>query len=439
MSLLTRSALFVPLLALCLHIFLSYWHWEDSRFHWKNDNKEDEAEKFFSFDYYDARALFRHHARQVDGATLYGLPIRGVKDHDLTIDLAVIKGSDENVLLHISGTHGVEGFAGSAIQCALLQRFYNDTENKNDDNNDSEDKKGVIEKIRNDRNPTVIFVHGLNPYGFAKLRRWNENNVDLNRNNLSPPNKFTERQSLDPNRHGYDDFMHMLNPPHAIPTSWWQDLFWIRCLYYIARYGFVTMKKAIVTGTYHHPKGIFYGGSELQQSHKLLRQFVRDHVNLDKVKNFVVIDVHTGLGPPGFDSIIMDHDLREKMVSILGGDDETKQHVVGFGGSSGAGSGYDDVVGDTKHGFDDLFSPEQTSLLPVTQEFGTVPGILVFKALREENADFHYAPWNRIASAEKVRDVFYLRNSVKWKRDVIVRGTNLFWALFKYLEKEKAS
>ena len=61
----------------------------------------------------------------------------------------------------ISGTHGVEGFAGSALQVGLLD-----------------------EGIQNELSPesAVLMIHAINPYGMAHLRRFNEDNVDLNRN-----------------------------------------------------------------------------------------------------------------------------------------------------------------------------------------------------------------------------------------------------------------
>jgi hypothetical protein len=34
-------------------------------------------------------------------------------------------------------------------------------------------------------NVAVVFIHAVNPYGMSFWRRWNENNVDLNRNFLS--------------------------------------------------------------------------------------------------------------------------------------------------------------------------------------------------------------------------------------------------------------
>ena len=61
----------------------------------------------------------------------------------------------------ISETHGVEGFCGSGCQVGfLVERVY----------------EGLPKTVG------VALVHALNPYGFAWLRRVNEDNVDLNRN-----------------------------------------------------------------------------------------------------------------------------------------------------------------------------------------------------------------------------------------------------------------
>lgn len=62
------------------------------------------------------------------------------------------------------GTHGVEAFTGSAIQIEFLREYA---------------VKGGSEK-----DPTMIFVHPMNPFGMKHLRRTNENNVDLNRNGV---------------------------------------------------------------------------------------------------------------------------------------------------------------------------------------------------------------------------------------------------------------
>ena len=67
----------------------------------------------------------------------------------------------ESSLIISSGTHGIEGYAGSALQIGLL-------------------RDGLTEILPHG---TVCYlVHAVNPFGFSYKRRVNEDNVDLNRN-----------------------------------------------------------------------------------------------------------------------------------------------------------------------------------------------------------------------------------------------------------------
>jgi hypothetical protein len=68
------------------------------------------------------------------------------------------------MLVLISGTHGVEGFAGSACQLAAV-------------------RLGLFGELPSDL--AVLMIHSINPYGFAFCRRVTESNVDLNRNCVS--------------------------------------------------------------------------------------------------------------------------------------------------------------------------------------------------------------------------------------------------------------
>src|ERR1043165_5896020 len=119
------------------------------------------SEKFFSPDYFTARDRFRGMVRTVGGhLETISIDAKGPKDEDLGVDIAWFGAANpRRVLLHSSGVHGVEGFAGSAIQLQLLNNL------------------PTLPK-----DAAVIIVHVLNPYGMAWLRRFNENNVDLNRN-----------------------------------------------------------------------------------------------------------------------------------------------------------------------------------------------------------------------------------------------------------------
>ena len=91
----------------------------------------------------------------------YPIDAKGPRGEDLTIDVGVSRhGDPDRVLVLSSGVHGVEGFFGSAVQVALLERWANSPP----------------------LSTKVLLLHGLNPFGFAWLRRCDENNVDPGRN-----------------------------------------------------------------------------------------------------------------------------------------------------------------------------------------------------------------------------------------------------------------
>ena len=163
--------------------------------------------------------------------TSFVLNKKGPKGEQLTIDtLWIGDRSAEKVFLHISGTHGVEGYAGSAIQSALLK-----------------------EKLSPPEGSAIVFIHGLNAWGMAHKRRFNESNADLNRNFLLEDSKFEGAPEA------YKNVEWFLNPTSA-PSR--LDLFFPKVIYLIARYGFTTLKQAIAGGQYEYPKGIYFGIKE---------------------------------------------------------------------------------------------------------------------------------------------------------------------------------
>src|SRR5262249_5171906 len=67
----------------------------------------------------------------------------------------------QRLLVLVTGTHGIEGYTGSAVVRLLMSELL----------------------LHLDAETTGVFVvHALNPYGFAHFLRVNHNNVDLNRN-----------------------------------------------------------------------------------------------------------------------------------------------------------------------------------------------------------------------------------------------------------------
>src|SRR5216684_7611419 len=107
----------------------------------------------FSRDYFTARARFRDAVLRAGGSlTALAIAAKGPGDEELTIDIAWFGAeSPKGVLVHSSGVHGVEAFAGAAIQVQWLD-----------------------EGIRDVPEGCAIFlVHVVNPYGMAWLRRVN--------------------------------------------------------------------------------------------------------------------------------------------------------------------------------------------------------------------------------------------------------------------------
>src|SRR5688572_7001224 len=126
---------------------------------------------FFSGDFEDARKRFREAVEKARGTWApYPIAARGPRDEELTIDVASLGNvAAERVVVVSGGLHGPEGFFGSAVQTAWLAK---------------RKAAALPESLR------ILLLHALNPFGFAWRRRWNESNVDLNRNFLLPGEEY---------------------------------------------------------------------------------------------------------------------------------------------------------------------------------------------------------------------------------------------------------
>ena len=229
----------------------------------------DTPDSYFSKDYSDARRHFIGLARE-RGGRVHSRRIRaaGPGDQPLYIDSAAFGDAHpRRLLVIVSGTHGVEGFAGSALQrhcLATLKR-------------DQPWPAGYGE----------LWLHALNPYGFAWLRRTNENNIDLNRNCLErfpgPANPMYRTLNL------------LLNPASAPGRG---DGFMPKLLWIALTRGIGFVRQAIAGGQYEFPRGLFYGGDGKQESIAIYESMLSDPA-FGAVETVVQLDLHSGLGPWG--------------------------------------------------------------------------------------------------------------------------------------------
>jgi hypothetical protein len=224
----------------------------------------------FSRDYAEARRKFRASAAAA-GAETQSFPSehRGPDDLDLSTDTAWVgpRGAHA-VLVTISGTHGVEGFFGSAVQIEWLRR-----------------SKGMALPA----DVAALHVHAANPYGFAWLRRTNENNVDINRNWMDFDGPLPANPS-------YEEISRDLCPADWSETT--QQETWRRLQGWIDRHGVAAFQKAVSGGQWTHRSGLFYGGRSASWSRGTLTSIVT--ANLARASRVCLIDFHTGLGPYGY-------------------------------------------------------------------------------------------------------------------------------------------
>eukprot|EP00566_Odontella_aurita_P013310 CAMPEP_0113546182 /NCGR_PEP_ID=MMETSP0015_2-20120614/11665_1 /TAXON_ID=2838 /ORGANISM="Odontella" /LENGTH=459 /DNA_ID=CAMNT_0000446611 /DNA_START=146 /DNA_END=1522 /DNA_ORIENTATION=+ /assembly_acc=CAM_ASM_000160 len=375
----------------------------------------------FSESYREARDRFLSAADEA-GADVTSIEVTRRGGRAYYMDAAVIRvnggggggggggGPKGGLIIHTSGVHGVEGYAGSAVQVAALQHL----------SALGESSRRLLEEALG--STTLVFVHAVNPFGMDAFRRFNEENVDLNRNALNDEG-LAEALARDPNVAGYDDFDESFFNPRRAPTAMDATMtVWIKAIYAIARNGYVNMKRSIVAAQYHNAAGIFYGGRELQASHRLLRDFLSRGGFFDAEGTVTWIDVHTGLGPRGLDTLMAhsaeedpaEH-FRDTPLPILHGLNKNKKDKKNID----AGSGYDLSRGVMEDLYYDLFSSSggaaQTSgrrkPMILTQEFGTVNGVMVARAFILENMAYHYAaPEEHARWADYTRDAFYVRS-----------------------------
>jgi hypothetical protein len=382
----------------------------------------------FSDTYQEARAKFRDAAHGIAGCELHSLSVQ--EKDNYTIDIAVLPGNLPGLTVHTSGVHGVEGYAGSAVQIAFLEAILASTNTTTS----TTTKKPAVEGPLELELPTMMFVHAYNPVGMAHYRRTNEHNVDLNRNALTTT-EWKTYAAHHYNRANYERFdTHLFNPARA-PTLFSSAVeFWVRALLALQQHGLSTLKAAMVGGQYHQPTGIFYGGSgEIESSTRLVETFLKEYLSQHKIlsqQTVTWIDVHTGLGKSGEDTL-----MSRPESSIWPEKDPAQEFsewfpdsVSPFDASSAAATtvaqGYKQVKGITADYFEtSLFTADQKPLL-IAQEFGTQHMVLVGHALVIENMAHHYCDTtdDAIQWAQRTTRRAFYPDSALWRQQVLERG-----------------
>ena len=318
----------------------------------------------------------------------YSLPNHtGPYGEELTIDVGKLGAAEpQGLLVLVSGTHGVEGFCGSGCQVGFLT-------------------DRVYEALP--ANCGALLVHALNPYGFAWLRRVNEDNIDLNRN-------FHDFSKVLPSCSAYEELHDWLVPLE------WEGEHRRRAddelRKYVAANGMRAFQGAVTSGQYTRPKGLFYSGTAKSWSNNTLGQICEKYVPAS-AKMVAVLDFHTGLGPIAYGEPIFVGDDAEFDRARSWYGPEVKK--LDQGGAVAAM-----VSGDVSNAF--RASPNKAETVYVALEYGTKPVWEVLTALRADHW-VHSIPNRQTELREDIkrnlRDAFYIDGSA-WKAAVYGRAAD---------------
>ncbi len=345
----------------------------------------------FSADYNQARVKF------LEGAATAGLqieshvhPLPGPGGEVLAMDLARSGPLDARQLLIVSSAcHGVEGFCGSGVQVFATH--------------DAE----WLEHARSQQ-VAVLYIHALNPYGFAHIRRTTHENVDLNRN-------FQDFSQALPVNHAYREIADVLIPEHWPPDAANQAAL----DGYIASRGMPAFQAAFSRGQHEFPQGLFFGGTAPTWSNQTLRGVLRQHAA--QAAQVAWIDLHTGLGPSGLGERIFacadDAQALARARAWWGGNGATPVTSIYDGSSTSAfltGLMWTALAQECPNA-------EYTG---IAMEYGTLPMTEVSYALRAEHwLNIHPDAPVELARQikQQMRDAFYT-NSDAWKGQVIAQA-----------------
>ncbi|GKS86620.1 M14 family metallopeptidase [Acidovorax sp. SUPP1855] len=278
-------------------------------------------------------------------------PLKGRDGETLAMDV-VRDGPHhaQHLLIVSSACHGVEGYCGSGVQVFALH------------------DEAWRAKAR-EQGVAVLYVHGLNPYGFSHIRRATHENVDLNRN-------FHDFTQPLPVNAAYREIQPLLLPDQWPPTAENREA----VFRFIAERGEAAWQAAISRGQHEFPGGLFFGGTAPTWSNRTLRQVLREQG--EHARRIAWIDLHTGLGPSGHGERI--YAGRDDAASV-----QRARDWWAGGGATPVTSIYD---GSSTSAFltglmwNSVYEEcPQAEITGIAMEYGTLPVLEVMQALRAEH------------------------------------------------------
>ena len=340
---------------------------------------ETYAYKDAFFDSYDDVRAYLQQLTSHLGVEIYSHAVDA--SDDLYIDSFYLPAEEQtNLIVLTTGVHGMEGYIGTTMLDVFFTEIY-----------------PTLDRA----NTGVLVVANVNPYGMKYYRRYNENNVDLNRNFILDWDSF----DLSSNKE-YPKVDTFLGPTGKIRNAFWHEVgFYLSLGKTAITEGADTVSDALLTGQYEYPQGVYYGGTGDEASTVYLKDVFSQCLD-SAYENIVHIDLHSGYGPRY--NMVIFNSIFETMTEAQSREAFGYDYIIAHDSES-----FYATTGDTTDFFYRLAQQKQAEaeLFSTCFEFGTIGDaffdtILSLKYTVDENRN-HWYPTSNAISAEIVRQNYF--------------------------------
>ena len=327
---------------------------------------------------------------------VYSYPID--EADDLYIDTVYLPSQKENTNLVVltTGVHGMEGYIGSVMLDVFFEENYPEIDKEN---------------------TGVLIVANVNPYGMKYHRRYNENNVDLNRNFIIDWESFDLTVNKD-----YPKVEKFLGPKKAMGNAVWHEAeFYGSMVGEIINNGVDSITNALLGGQYEYAQGVYYGGNGDEKSTAYLKDVFQKTLE-GEYENVVHIDIHSGYGPR-YNMVIFNSVYEtmneEQTKEMFGYDNVISYDSESFYATTGDTTDFyyrlNEKMGNVKQLFSTCF------------EFGTIgdgflDSVISMKYTIEENQNHWNPSKNKITNEiikERYQELFYPTEK-DWREKTVV-------------------
>lgn len=304
----------------------------------------------------------------------------------------------QNVLLTYSGTHGVEGFSGSAAQIYMLRH------------------RGTHTLSAGWR---AVHVHMINPYGASWVLKQNEDNADQYKNASEMYDKNIDDRIM-------VEFIDALRIPELSDPKVQQAASGVMQAL-AQKYGPEEFYHALKQGQGKRPRGFAYFGKEKSWSTKTGETIVQTHVG--KVERIAFIDWHTAVGAYG-------------TWTVLALDDPSMHHWTSWSQNTEADLQPTDVPIGGEAGYAYIRRLSEAELVGAFIEAGTYSqGDWEQYLVLNVFCRYYAGGWTTPAcqtTREKVEEYFYPQGD-DWKHATLTRLTPLVGGIYRGLESWNSS